>query len=134
MAGNLAPVTKSGDQPSFTFHAFHENRLPMTVRVRDMSQSSNGRIAFMSESRVTRGDNLLPPICSLNIALPDFTPGVWGSKTDDDDEECEKNETYNLSSRPLGLYHYSPLSVTDSITFRPVCTNAYTVFVFGKRL
>merc|ERR1712130_494877 len=33
--GNLFPVTKSGEQLSHKFHAFRENRLPFTVRVKD---------------------------------------------------------------------------------------------------
>ena len=100
MAGNLVPVTKSGDQPSFTFHAFHENRLPLVVRVRDMTQMASARIAFMSESRVMRGDSPLAPTCTLNINLPEFAPG-WGSKIDDD-EESETIEQYQRSSKHLG--------------------------------
>jgi ankyrin len=100
MAGNLVPITKSGDQPSFTFHAFHENRLPLVVRVRDMTQAATGRIAFMSEARATRGDSPLAPTCTLNIALPENVCG-WGSKTDDE-EESEKLEHYGISSKNHG--------------------------------
>jgi len=102
MAGNLVPVTKSGDQPSLTFNAFHENRLALVVRMRDMTQSASARVAFMSESRVMRGDSPLAPTCTLNIALPDFAPG-WGSKTDED-EESETHEQYQMSSKHRGEY------------------------------
>lgn len=70
-AGNLIPVTKSGEQLSLAFHAFRENRLPFTVRVRDPHQDPAGRIAFMREPKVSRGDPPQTPICNLNIALPD---------------------------------------------------------------
>ena len=34
MAGNLVPVTKSGEQLHLIFHAFRENRLPFIVRLK----------------------------------------------------------------------------------------------------
>lgn len=51
-AGNLVPITKSGEQPSLAFRAFRENRLPFTVRVKDHHADPIGRIAFMREARV----------------------------------------------------------------------------------
>ncbi|XP_055948778.1 ankyrin-1-like isoform X13 [Argiope bruennichi] len=75
-AGNLVPVTKSGEQLSFTFQAFRENRLPFTIRVKDTHQEPMGRVAFMREPRVGRGEPPQTPICNLNIVLPepDLTP------------------------------------------------------------
>ncbi|XP_071040637.1 ankyrin-2 isoform X4 [Parasteatoda tepidariorum] len=70
-AGNLVPVTKSGEQLSFTFQAFRENRLPFTIRVKDTHQEPMGRVAFMREARVGRGEAPQAPICNLNIVLPD---------------------------------------------------------------
>lgn len=105
MAGNLVPITKSGDQPCFIFHAFYENRLPLAVRVRDLTQTASGRIAFMCESRATRGDSPLAPTCTLNIVLPEPASG-WGSKTDEE-EENEKLEAYQLSERHLGWFTLS---------------------------
>ena len=70
-AGNLVPVTKSGEQLSLAFQAFRENRLPFIMRVRDPHQEPVGRIAFMKEARKTRGDSPQQPICNLNIQLPD---------------------------------------------------------------
>lgn len=71
-AGNLVPVSKS-EQLCLTFQAFHENRLPFTVRVRDAHQEPIGRIAFMKEPRKTRTDQTRTdqtPICNLNLQLP----------------------------------------------------------------
>ncbi|CAL1295809.1 unnamed protein product [Larinioides sclopetarius] len=70
-AGNLVPVTKSGEQLSFTFQAFRENRLPFTIRVKDTHQEPLGRVAFMREPRVGRGEPPQTPICNLNIVLPE---------------------------------------------------------------
>jgi len=76
MAGNIAPVTKGNDQLRICFHVFHESRLPFTVRVRDSTQPAGARMAFISEPKPARNGILgtpspLPPVCTLNIALPD---------------------------------------------------------------
>jgi len=72
MGGNLVPVTKSGEQLYVNFHAFRENRLPFVVRIRDCNQDPVGRVAFMREPRVARGEPPQQPICNLNITLPDY--------------------------------------------------------------
>ena len=76
-AGNLVPITKSGDQLSIYFLPFQENRLAFNVKTRqsdDEEAASSGRIAIMKEARV-RAENLPPqhPICTLTITLPDYT-------------------------------------------------------------
>ncbi|XP_052265579.1 ankyrin-2-like isoform X3 [Dreissena polymorpha] len=73
MAGNLIPVTKSGDQLFVDFKAFRENRLSCTLRVRDQDQESAARVAFMKEPKVARGEAPQPPICNLNITLPGWS-------------------------------------------------------------
>ncbi|CAI9722049.1 titin isoform X43 [Octopus vulgaris] len=73
MAGNLIPVTKSGDQLYVHFRAFRENRLPCTVKVRDLDQEAAARVAFMKEPKVARGEAPQSPICNLNIVLPDVS-------------------------------------------------------------
>jgi len=90
MGGNLAPVTKSGEQLFLPYHAFRENRLPFVVRVRDMNQDAVGRIAFMRDPRVARGDAAQSPICTLNIALPDTVNG--DSQNASDIEKYENGE------------------------------------------
>ncbi|XP_064418789.1 ankyrin-3 isoform X3 [Latimeria chalumnae] len=67
--GNLAPLTKGGQQLVFNFYAFKENRLPFCVKVRDNSQEPCGRLSFLKEPKTTKG---LPQtaICNLNITLP----------------------------------------------------------------
>ena len=73
MAGNLIPVTKSGDQLFINFKAFRENRLPCTVRIRDQDQEPAARVAFMKEPKVARGEVPQSPICNLNITLPGWS-------------------------------------------------------------
>ncbi|XP_035982773.1 ankyrin-3 isoform X13 [Fundulus heteroclitus] len=67
--GNLAPLTKSGQQLVFNFYSFKENRLPFNVKVRDIGQEPCGRLSFLREPKTTKG---LPQtaICNLNITLP----------------------------------------------------------------
>lgn len=51
-AGNLVPITKSGEQLQFSFRAFRENRLPFSVRVKDQHAEAIGRALFMREPKV----------------------------------------------------------------------------------
>lgn len=71
MGGNLVPVTKSGEQLCMKFRSFHENRLPFVVRIRDSNEDPVGRMAFMQEPKVARGEAPLIPICNLNVTLPE---------------------------------------------------------------
>lgn len=70
-AGNLVPVTKSGEQLQIPFKAFRENRLPFNVRVKDQHADTVGRALFMREPRVAKGEPPQQPICILNIVLPE---------------------------------------------------------------
>ncbi|TMW47606.1 hypothetical protein DOY81_007312 [Sarcophaga bullata] len=71
MAGNLVPVTKSGEQLQLPFKAFRENRLPFSVRVKDQHADIVGRTLFMKEPKVAKGEPPQHPICILNIVLPE---------------------------------------------------------------
>ncbi|XP_067008858.2 ankyrin-3 isoform X6 [Anabrus simplex] len=82
-AGNLIPVMKSGDQLQLGFRAFKENRLPFTIRVKDQDEDLVGRILFMKEPKVAKGEPAQSPICSLNIVLPDtIIPDAGPSEPD----------------------------------------------------
>lgn len=69
-AGNLVPILKTGEQPYLSFRAFKENRVAFTMRVRDQDEDSIGRIIFMSEARVAKGEPAQVPLCTLNLVLP----------------------------------------------------------------
>uniref|UniRef100_A0A671RV59 Ankyrin-3-like n=1 Tax=Sinocyclocheilus anshuiensis TaxID=1608454 RepID=A0A671RV59_9TELE len=67
--GNLAPLTKAGQQLVFNFYAFKENRLPFCVKIRDSSQEPCGRLSFLREPKTSKG-LAQTAICNLNITLP----------------------------------------------------------------
>ncbi|XP_021706397.1 ankyrin-2 [Aedes aegypti] len=71
LAGNLIPITKSGEQLSLAFKAFRENRLPFAVRVKDQHADIVGRTLFMREPKIAKGEPPQQPICILNIVLPE---------------------------------------------------------------
>ncbi|XP_055343210.1 LOW QUALITY PROTEIN: uncharacterized protein LOC129591553 [Paramacrobiotus metropolitanus] len=71
MAGNLIPVTKSGEQLHLRFYPFQENRLPFLVKVKDPNEDAQGRLAFMKDSKSGRNEMPQIPICNLNVRLPD---------------------------------------------------------------
>lgn len=79
-AGNLVPVTKSGEQLQIQFKAFRENRLPFNVRVKDQHADTVGRALFMREPRVAKGEQPQQPICILNIVLPEQ---IYADSADD---------------------------------------------------
>lgn len=83
-AGNLVPITKSGEQLQFSFRAFRENRLPFSVRVKDQHAEAIGRALFMREPKVAKGEPPQQPICILNIVLPDDIVSETVSLTDSD--------------------------------------------------
>ncbi|XP_058891802.1 ankyrin-3-like isoform X8 [Acipenser ruthenus] len=85
--GNLAPLTKAGQQLVFNFYAFKENRLPFCVKVRDNSQEPCGRLSFLKETKITKG---VPQaaVCNLNITLPTHKKETES----DQDDETEKPE------------------------------------------
>ncbi|CAG2053706.1 unnamed protein product [Timema podura] len=92
-AGNLIPVMKSGDQLQLGFRAFKENRLPFTVRVKDQDEDTVGRILFMREQKVAKGEATQTPICTLNIVLPDnIVPE--GRPSEPDLLELERNYSF----------------------------------------
>ncbi|XP_028915482.1 ankyrin-3 isoform X29 [Ornithorhynchus anatinus] len=67
--GNLAPLTKGGQQLVFNFYAFKENRLPFSIKIRDSSQEPCGRLSFLKEPKTTKGLSQAA-VCNLNITLP----------------------------------------------------------------
>uniref|UniRef100_S4RMR6 Ankyrin 3a n=1 Tax=Petromyzon marinus TaxID=7757 RepID=S4RMR6_PETMA len=96
--GNLVPLTKSGQQHSFNFYAFKENRLPFYVKVRDVTQEPCGRLCFMKDPKTTRG---LPQqaICSLNITIPPYKKENE-SERDDEDEGWDSQDSVRGLGQP----------------------------------
>ena len=76
MGGNIVPVSKaSGEQLCMNFVAFYENRLPFSVRIKDLEQAPpTGRLVFLKEAKsaAAKTDVRSPPVCTLDIQLPPF--------------------------------------------------------------
>nr|XP_023008352.2 ankyrin-3 isoform X4 [Maylandia zebra] len=97
--GNLAPLTKAGQQLVLNFYAFKENRLPFCVKVRDPSQEPCGRLTFLKECKIMKG---LPQtaVCNLNITLPAV-------------KKTEKPDRQRHTFASLALRPHSPCERTD---------------------
>nr|XP_060624929.1 ankyrin-3 isoform X2 [Anolis sagrei ordinatus] len=95
--GNLAPLTKGGQQLVFNFYAFKENRLPFSIKIRDTSQEPCGRLSFLKEPKTTKG---LPQtaVCNLNITLPAHKKET---ESDQDDETEKTDRRQNFVSLAL---------------------------------
>lgn len=94
-AGNLVPVLKSGEQLQLPFRAFKENRIPFTARIKDPDAADMmGRIMFMSEPKVPKGEPSQTPICTLNILLPDKISPATGASSELDLLELSKNYSF----------------------------------------
>ncbi|XP_015589452.1 ankyrin-3 isoform X8 [Cephus cinctus] len=114
-AGNLVPVLKSGEQLQLPFRAFKENRVPFTTRVKDPDAADMmGRIMFMSEPKVPKGEPSQTPICTLNILLPEkISPDTAVSELDL--LELSKNYSFLRDgglSRPDAI-HRATIRLTD---------------------
>lgn len=69
-AGNIVQVLKSGEQLNMKFSAFKENRLAFNVRLKD-TEDNIGRIIFMNEPKIAKGEPAQTPLCTLNFTLPE---------------------------------------------------------------
>ncbi|XP_076007215.1 ankyrin-1-like [Genypterus blacodes] len=77
-SGNLVPVRKATQQPRcFSFQAFRDNRLPVSVKVRDSSKEPAGLLSFLRKS--TKYEDNQHVLCNLNITMPPCTK-VIGSE------------------------------------------------------
>ncbi|XP_040012950.1 ankyrin-1 [Xiphias gladius] len=68
-SGNLVPVRKATQQPrSFSFQAFRDNRLPVSVKVRDSNKDATGFLSFLR--KCTKYEDTQHVLCNLNITMP----------------------------------------------------------------
>ncbi|XP_043406237.1 ankyrin-3 isoform X37 [Chelonia mydas] len=105
--GNLAPLTKGGQQLVFNFYAFKENRLPFSIKIRDTSQEPCGRLSFLKEPKTTKG---LPQtaVCNLNITLPAHKKETE-SDQDDETEKSDRRQSFvSLALRKRYSYLTEP--------------------------
>ncbi|XP_072290299.1 ankyrin-1a isoform X5 [Eucyclogobius newberryi] len=68
-SGNLIPMRKATAQPRcFSFQAFRDNRLPVSVKVRDSSKEPAGLLSFLRKT--TKYEDSQHVLCNLNISMP----------------------------------------------------------------
>ncbi|CAG5867297.1 unnamed protein product [Menidia menidia] len=68
-SGNLVPIRKATQQPrSFSFQAFRDNRLPVSVKVRDSNKDATGFLSFLR--KCTKYEDSQHVLCNLNITMP----------------------------------------------------------------
>ncbi|XP_077594165.1 uncharacterized protein ank1b isoform X5 [Stigmatopora nigra] len=68
-SGNLVPIRKATQQPrTFSFQAFRDNRLPVSVKVRDSNRDAIGFLSFLR--KCTKYEDSQHVLCNLNIAMP----------------------------------------------------------------
>ncbi|XP_034026216.1 ankyrin-1a isoform X6 [Thalassophryne amazonica] len=78
-SGNLLPVRKATQQPRcFSFQAFRDNRLPVSVKVRDCSKDPTGLLSFLRKS--TKYEDSQHVLCNLNITMPPCIKQIIGSE------------------------------------------------------
>ncbi|XP_028915467.1 ankyrin-3 isoform X12 [Ornithorhynchus anatinus] len=105
--GNLAPLTKGGQQLVFNFYAFKENRLPFSIKIRDSSQEPCGRLSFLKEPKTTKGLSQAA-VCNLNITLPAHKKETE-SDQDDETEKTDRRQSFaSLALRKRYSYLTEP--------------------------
>ncbi|KAI7812911.1 putative ankyrin 1 [Triplophysa rosa] len=68
-SGNLVPIRKAAQQSRcFGFQAFRDNRLPVSVKVRDSSKEPSGFVSFFRKS--TKYEDNQHVLCNLNVTMP----------------------------------------------------------------
>ncbi|XP_049552585.1 ankyrin-3 isoform X15 [Orcinus orca] len=105
--GNLAALTKGGQQLVFNFYAFKENRLPFSIKIRDTSQEPCGRLSFLKEPKTTKG---LPQtaVCNLNITLPAHKKETESDQEDENEKTDRRQSFASLALRKRYSYLTEP--------------------------
>lgn len=111
LAGNLVPITKSGEQLKLIFKAFRENRLPFAVRVKDQHADTVGRALFMREPKIAKGEQPQQPICILNILLPENIIPEQLTVLDEDRDIITRIEIPDVDKQAFS--HISDLRIVD---------------------
>uniref|UniRef100_A0A674ARA8 Ankyrin 1 n=1 Tax=Salmo trutta TaxID=8032 RepID=A0A674ARA8_SALTR len=108
-SGNLVPVRKATQQPrSFSFQAFRDNRLPVSVKVRDSNKEASGFLSFLRKS--TKYEDAQHVLCNLNITMPPCVKVVGSEERRRTLTPLALRERYNALNEPgLGKScHASP--------------------------
>ncbi|KAE9543095.1 hypothetical protein AGLY_003006 [Aphis glycines] len=110
-AGNLVPVTKSGEQLRLVVRAFKENRLPFTMRVKDPSAEPRSWTIIMKEPKVSKNEPAQTPVCVLQFGLPE---NIVHDTDDNVDEHYNYTYTHNSNTES---HKRAELRITDISNF-----------------
>uniref|UniRef100_A0A8C8EN57 Ankyrin 1, erythrocytic b n=1 Tax=Oncorhynchus tshawytscha TaxID=74940 RepID=A0A8C8EN57_ONCTS len=98
-SGNLVPVRKATQQPrSFSFQAFRDNRLPVSVKVRDSNKEASGFLSFLRKS--TKYEDAQHVLCNLNITMPPCVKVVGSEERRRTLTPLALRERYNALNEP----------------------------------
>ncbi|XP_039442105.1 ankyrin-3 isoform X4 [Culex pipiens pallens] len=116
-AGNIIPVLKSGEQLSISFNAFKENRLTFPVKIKNNLDDLLGRISFMNEPKVAKGEPSSTPLCTLNFTLPPEKYGLGGDEMETA-SEFDQSSTEVLNYDQQAIVNAANRSKTLNFTFQ----------------
>ncbi|KAJ7988486.1 hypothetical protein DPEC_G00324060 [Dallia pectoralis] len=98
-SGNLVPVRKATQQPrSFCFQGFKDNRLPVSVKVRDSNKDASGFLSFLRKS--TKYEDAQHVLCNLNITMPPCVKVVGSEERRRTLTPLALRERYNALNEP----------------------------------
>ncbi|XP_055792252.1 ankyrin-1-like isoform X11 [Salvelinus fontinalis] len=110
-SGNLVPVRKATQQPrSFSFQAFRDNRLPVSVKVRDSNKEASGFLSFLRKS--TKYEEAQHVLCNLNITMPPCVKVVGSEERRRTLTPLALRERYNALNEP-GLATVNAMERTE---------------------
>ncbi|XP_035777592.1 ankyrin-3-like isoform X2 [Anopheles albimanus] len=116
-AGNIVPVQKSGEQLALQFNAFKENRLTFTVKIRNNLDDLLGRISFMNEPKVAKGEPIQTPLCTLNFTLPPERFGLGGDELETT-SEFDRSSTEILNGEQQAVVNAATRGKTFAFAFQ----------------
>ncbi|XP_045064015.1 ankyrin-1 isoform X2 [Coregonus clupeaformis] len=110
-SGNLVPVRKATQQTrSFSFQAFRDNRLPVSVKVRDSNKEASGFLSFLRKS--TKYEDAQHVLCNLNITMPPCVKVVGSEERRRTLTPLALRERYNTLNEP-GLATVNAMERTE---------------------
>uniref|UniRef100_A0A8D3AZK1 Ankyrin-1 n=1 Tax=Scophthalmus maximus TaxID=52904 RepID=A0A8D3AZK1_SCOMX len=112
-SGNLVPVRKATQQPRcFSFQAFRDNRLPVSVKVRDSSKEPTGFLSFLRKS--TKYEDSQHVLCNLNITMPPCIKIVGSEDRRRTLTPLALRERYNALNEPaMGMTSMTAMERTE---------------------
>uniref|UniRef100_A0A4W4E206 ZU5 domain-containing protein n=1 Tax=Electrophorus electricus TaxID=8005 RepID=A0A4W4E206_ELEEL len=105
-SGNLVPVRKATQQSrTFSFQAFRDNRLHVSVKVRDSNKEASGFLSFLRKP--TKYEDTQPVLCNLNISMPPCVKVAGSEERRRTLTPLALRERYRALSEPgLGELHH----------------------------